>query len=72
MNECNFLITFQIVRPVSVFLVVDVQNDFISGTLNISQCSARQNGAEVSKKETRKHTHLRVLKSISIPRLISS
>ncbi|PNF27305.1 Nicotinamidase [Cryptotermes secundus] len=37
----------KIVRPVSVFLVVDVQNDFISGTLNISQCSARQNGAEV-------------------------
>jgi nicotinamidase-related amidase len=51
MNECTFLITFQIVRPVSVFLVVDVQNDFISGTLNISQCSARQNGAEVSKKK---------------------
>lgn len=37
----------KIVRPVSVFLVVDVQNDFISGTLNISHCSARQNGAEV-------------------------
>jgi nicotinamidase-related amidase len=48
MNKCNFLIYFQIVRPVSVFLVVDVQNDFISGTLNISHCSARQNGAEVS------------------------
>ncbi|KAJ9582057.1 hypothetical protein L9F63_003640, partial [Diploptera punctata] len=31
----------------SVFLVVDVQNDFISGSLNISNCSARQNGAEV-------------------------
>lgn len=37
----------QIVRPVSVFLVVDVQNDFISGTLNISQCAAQQNGLDV-------------------------
>uniref|UniRef100_A0A1B6M159 nicotinamidase n=1 Tax=Graphocephala atropunctata TaxID=36148 RepID=A0A1B6M159_9HEMI len=36
-----------IVRPVSVFLIVDVQNDFISGTLNISNCSAQQNGLEV-------------------------
>ncbi|XP_022202218.1 nicotinamidase [Nilaparvata lugens] len=36
-----------IVRPVSVFLVVDVQNDFISGTLNISRCSAQQNPLEV-------------------------
>jgi hypothetical protein len=47
-NECIFLIPLQIVRPVSVFLVVDVQNDFISGTLNISHCSARHNGAEVN------------------------
>jgi hypothetical protein len=46
-DECILLICLQIVRPVSVFLVVDVQNDFISGTLNISHCSARQNGAEV-------------------------
>ncbi|XP_066999807.1 uncharacterized protein Naam [Anabrus simplex] len=37
----------KIVRPVSVFLVVDVQNDFITGALNISNCSAKQNGAEV-------------------------
>lgn len=36
-----------IVRPVSVFLIVDVQNDFISGTLNISQCTAQQNGLDV-------------------------
>ncbi|XP_063707698.1 nicotinamidase isoform X1 [Culicoides brevitarsis] len=36
-----------IVRPVSAFLVVDVQNDFISGSLNISNCSAQQNGYEV-------------------------
>lgn len=31
----------------SAFLIVDVQNDFISGTLNISNCSAQQNGLEV-------------------------
>jgi nicotinamidase-related amidase len=36
-----------------MFLVVDVQNDFISGTLNISHCSARQNGAEVRLKVKR-------------------
>ncbi|PZC77436.1 hypothetical protein B5X24_HaOG203386 [Helicoverpa armigera] len=35
-----------IVRPVSVFLIVDVQNDFISGTLNISKCNAQQDGSE--------------------------
>ncbi|XP_063224026.1 uncharacterized protein LOC134531913 [Bacillus rossius redtenbacheri] len=37
----------KIVRPVSVFLIVDVQNDFISGSLNLSHCSARQDGGEV-------------------------
>lgn len=36
-----------IVRPISAFLVIDVQNDFISGTLNLSQCSAQQNGLQV-------------------------
>lgn len=36
-----------IVRPISAFLIVDVQNDFISGSLNISNCSAQQNGLEV-------------------------
>ncbi|KAL1138805.1 hypothetical protein AAG570_008867 [Ranatra chinensis] len=36
-----------IVRPVSAFLIIDVQNDFISGSLSISQCSAQQNGHEV-------------------------
>ncbi|XP_071449344.1 uncharacterized protein Naam [Hetaerina americana] len=37
----------RIVRPVNVFLAVDVQNDFISGSLNISRYSAQQNGEEV-------------------------
>ena len=38
----------QIVRPVSAIIVVDVQNDFISGSLAISNCPAGQNGEEVS------------------------
>lgn len=36
-----------IVRPINSFLIVDVQNDFISGSLNISHCSAQQNGLEI-------------------------
>jgi len=38
----------KIVRPVSAIIIVDVQNDFISGTLAISNCPAGQNGEEVS------------------------
>lgn len=37
----------KIVRPVSAILIVDVQNDFISGTLSISNCPAGQNGEDV-------------------------
>ena len=36
-----------IINPRSCLIVVDVQNDFISGTLNMSNCVARQNGVEV-------------------------
>ncbi|XP_065223648.1 nicotinamidase [Planococcus citri] len=36
-----------IVRPISAILIVDVQNDFISGSLNISKCAAQHNGIEV-------------------------
>ncbi|CAH0388455.1 unnamed protein product [Bemisia tabaci] len=36
-----------IVHPTNAFLIVDVQNDFISGTLDISHCAAQQNGSEV-------------------------
>ncbi|XP_017473866.1 PREDICTED: pyrazinamidase/nicotinamidase isoform X1 [Rhagoletis zephyria] len=36
-----------IVRPVNAFLIVDVQNDFISGSLDISNCSAQQKGHEI-------------------------
>lgn len=39
----------QIVRPVSALLVIDVQNDFISGSLAITNCPAGQNGEEVGK-----------------------
>ena len=33
----------------SALIVVDVQNDFISGSLAISNCPAQHNGEEVSK-----------------------
>lgn len=36
-----------IVRPVSAIIIVDVQNDFISGSLSLSNCPAQQNGLEV-------------------------
>ena len=42
------LMYLQIVRPVSALVVVDVQNDFITGSLSISNCPAQQNGAEVN------------------------
>nr|XP_012216211.1 PREDICTED: uncharacterized protein LOC105668413 [Linepithema humile] len=34
-------------RPKSAFLIVDVQNDFITGSLNITQCAAQHDGSEV-------------------------
>jgi len=37
----------KIVRPVSALIVVDVQNDFISGSLAISNCPAKHDGEEV-------------------------
>ncbi|KAK7081509.1 hypothetical protein SK128_021369, partial [Halocaridina rubra] len=36
-----------VVRPTTALLVVDVQNDFITGSLSISNCPAGQNGEEV-------------------------
>nr|CAH7761759.1 unnamed protein product [Callosobruchus chinensis] len=36
-----------IVRPISAILVIDVQNDFICGTLDIRNCPAKQNALEV-------------------------
>ncbi|XP_043275082.1 uncharacterized protein Naam [Venturia canescens] len=34
-------------RPRSAFLIVDVQNDFITGSLNIKNCAAQHDGSEV-------------------------
>ncbi|XP_071569060.1 uncharacterized protein Naam [Temnothorax nylanderi] len=34
-------------RPKGAFLIVDVQNDFITGSLNIKQCAAQHDGSEV-------------------------
>lgn len=36
-----------IVKPVSALLIIDVQNDFICGTLDIRNCAAKQNGEDV-------------------------
>ena len=38
----------QVARPSSALVVVDVQNDFISGSLAIINCPAGQNGEDVS------------------------
>ncbi|XP_005110927.1 nicotinamidase [Aplysia californica] len=37
----------QILRPVRALIVVDVQNDFISGSLSLSKCAAGQDGSAV-------------------------
>lgn len=37
----------KILKPRSALIVVDVQNDFISGSLSINKCSAGQHGEEV-------------------------
>jgi hypothetical protein len=58
----------------NAFLVVDVQNDFISGSLNISNCSAQQNGIEVSARATvalRNGNLLFMLSSCSSPRSLN-
>ena len=36
-----------ILKPVTAFIIVDVQNDFISGSLALSNCPAQEDGAEV-------------------------
>ena len=43
----NVFFFAQILSPVSALLVIDVQNDFIDGTLAIRHCPAGQEGAEV-------------------------
>ena len=34
-------------KPVHALVIIDVQNDFISGSLSLSNCPAKHNGAEV-------------------------
>jgi exosome complex component RRP4 len=42
---CDFAKT--VLDPVTAFLIVDVQNDFISGSLALSNCPAGENGEQV-------------------------
>ena len=42
----------KIIQPTSAFVIVDVQNDFISGSLAIKNCAAKQDGEDVSKMTT--------------------
>uniref|UniRef100_T1JPC2 nicotinamidase n=1 Tax=Strigamia maritima TaxID=126957 RepID=T1JPC2_STRMM len=37
----------QILSPVSALLVIDVQNDFISGSLSLKNCAAKQDGNDI-------------------------
>lgn len=37
----------QVLKPVSALIIVDVQYDFIDGTLALRNCPAQQDGAEV-------------------------
>ena len=40
-------VRFQTLLPRSSLLIVDVQNDFIDGTLALKHCPAKQDGADV-------------------------
>ena len=49
-RQCGIIYScmmMQIVKPKSAFVIVDVQNDFISGSLAIINCPAKQNGEDV-------------------------
>ena len=46
-GHVHYEFSTQIVKPKSALVVVDVQNDFISGSLAIKNCPAGQNGEEV-------------------------
>ena len=48
----------QVARPSSALVVVDVQNDFISGSLAIINCPAGQNGEDVSSVDSRYLVHI--------------
>ena len=61
-------------RPRTAIIIVDVQNDFISGSLSITNCPAKQNGEEVNKDKSQiksiHHVLLQVVEPIN--RLIDS
>ncbi len=38
---------FQVLHPKNALVIVDVQNDFIDGSLGLINCPAKQDGAEV-------------------------
>jgi len=46
-NDCYEKWIKKVVKPKSAFVIVDVQNDFISGSLAIINCSAKQDGEDV-------------------------
>ena len=47
MTHCICTDSFQILKPVTALLAIDVQNDFISGSLALKQCPAKQDGEAV-------------------------
>ena len=46
-NDCYENWIKRIVKPKSALVIVDVQNDFISGSLAIINCPAKQDGEDV-------------------------
>lgn len=46
-SRLKFFFFTQTLKPVSALVIVDVQNDFITGSLSLCRCPARQDGAEV-------------------------
>ncbi|KAL4230997.1 hypothetical protein ACF0H5_011370 [Mactra antiquata] len=46
-RRCGYYWLKQTMKPVSAFVIVDVQNDFIEGSLALHRCPAGHDGAEV-------------------------
>ena len=46
-NKVTVTFYFKIVRPISAFLIIDVQNDFVTGSLATKNGPAGEDGAEV-------------------------
>ena len=47
MRSYLLLLCFQILRPVTALLIIDVQNDFITGSLALNSCPAQHDGGAV-------------------------